>query len=103
MCLLRPSGHCVACGGDAQSWLMVRIVLQCHCRPRCGLVIAAQEEMCMRGPASHYYQRRIKWTQAHGTREALNRQFWLAEPDFGPTAERPCLRQIGIEHKRAID
>ena len=46
---------------------------------------------------------RIKWAQAHGTREALDRQFRLAELVFYPAAETPCLGQIGIEHKRAID
>ena len=57
----------------------------------------------MRGPASHSYHRRIKWAQAHGTREALDRQFRLAEEVFYPAAETPCLGRIGIEHKRAID
>ena len=46
---------------------------------------------------------RIKWAQAHGTREALDRRFRLAEVVFYPAAEKPCLGQIGIEHKRAID
>ena len=59
--------------------------------------------MCIRGPASHCCHPRIKWAQAHGTREALDRRFRLAEPDFYPAAEKPCLGQIGIEHKRAID
>ncbi len=57
----------------------------------------------MRGPGSHYYQRRIKWAQAHGTREALDRRFRLAEKVFYPPAEIPCLGRIGIEHKRSID
>src|SRR5258707_14678385 len=82
--------------------MKVRIVLQCNCRPRCRLVIAAQEEMCMRGPASDTHHP-IKWAQAHGTREALDRRFRRAEPVFHPAAVKPCLGQIGIEHKRAID
>ncbi len=59
--------------------------------------------MCMRGPDLHCCQPRIKWAQAHGMREALERRFRLAEPDFGPAAVKPCLGQIGIEHKRSID
>ena len=57
----------------------------------------------MRGPASHSCYPRIKWAQAHGTREALNRRFRLAEKVFYPAAVKPCLGQIGIEHKRTID
>ena len=57
----------------------------------------------MRGPASHSCHPRIKWAQAHGTREALDRRFRLAEKVFYPAAAKPCLGQIGIEHKRAID
>jgi len=59
--------------------------------------------MCIRGPGSHSHQPRIKWAQAHGTCEALDRRFRLAEPEFYPAAEIPCLGQIGIKHKRAID
>src|ERR1700692_2554725 len=103
MCVLRPSGHGVACGDDTQSSLKVRIVLQCHCRPRCRFVIAAEEEMCMRGPGAHCCRPRIKWAQTHGMREALDPRFRLAEPVFYPAAVIPCLGQIGIEHKRAID
>src|SRR6266852_2103662 len=81
----------------------VRLVLQYHCRPRCRFVIAAQEEMGKRGPGPHSAHPRIKWAQAHGTCEALNRQFWLAEKDFCPAAPMPCLGRIGIENKRSID
>ena len=59
--------------------------------------------MGKRGPASHCWHPRIKWAQAHGAREALNPRFRLAEKDFYPAAVRPCLGQIGIEHKRSID
>ena len=57
----------------------------------------------MRGPGPHSYRPRIKWAQAHGTLEALDRRFRLAEPVFYPAAPMPCPGQIGIEHKRAID
>ena len=57
----------------------------------------------MRGPSPRGCHPRIKWAQAHGTREALNRRFRLAELVFYPAAVKPCLGQIGIEHKRAID
>src|SRR5258707_14328492 len=103
MCLLRPSGHCVACGGDTQSRLKVRIAVQCHCGPRCRFVMAAQEEMRMRDPASHSCHPTIKWAQAHGAREALDRRLRLTDPVFYPAAAKPCLGHIGIEHKRAID
>ena len=46
----------------------------------------------MRGPASHSYQPRIKWAQAHGTREALDRRFRLAEPDFLPSRRNSMPR-----------
>ena len=59
--------------------------------------------MCIRGPDMHSCHPRIKWAQAHDTREALERRFRLAEPVFYPAAEIPSLGQIGIEHKRAID
>ena len=59
--------------------------------------------MCMRGPDLHCRQPRIKWAQTHGMREALERRFRLAELDFDPGAVHPCLGQIGIERKRAID
>src|SRR5260370_8287587 len=59
--------------------------------------------MGIRGPASHCSHKRIKWAQAHSTREALDRRFWLAEKVFYPAAPIPCLGQIGIERKRAID
>ena len=57
----------------------------------------------MRGPSPHSCRPRIKWAQAHGTREAFDRRFRLAEVVFCPAAVKPCLGQIGIEHKRAID
>ena len=57
----------------------------------------------MRDPVSHSHQSRINWVQAHGTCEALDRRFRLAEPDFYPATVIPSLGQIGIEHKRAID
>jgi hypothetical protein len=54
----------------------------------------------MRSPGSHFCRSRIKWAQAPGTREALDRRFRIAEPVFYPAAVRPCLGQIGIEHDR---
>jgi len=39
--------------------------MQCHYRPGCRFVIAAQEEMCVRGRAVDTHPP-IKWTQAHG-------------------------------------
>ena len=59
--------------------------------------------MCIRGPASHTPHRWIDWAQTHGSRETLNRKLRFAEPVFGPAAVRPCLGQIGIEHKRSIN
>ena len=58
--------------------------------------------MGKRGSASHSCHKRTKWAQAQGTSEALDRRLRLAEPDFHPAAPKPCLGQIGIEHKRAI-
>jgi hypothetical protein len=38
-----------------------------------------------------------------GAREALDRRFRLAKPNFHPAAEMPCLGQLGVELKRTID
>src|SRR5690242_19279600 len=59
--------------------------------------------MSIGGSALHHHRSRIKWTKAHGTREAVNRCFRLAEPGFCPTAKSPCLSQIGIQRKRSIN
>ena len=59
--------------------------------------------MGIRGSASHCCHPPTKWAQAQGTSEALDRRFRLAEQDFYPAAQIPCLGQIGIEHKRTID
>jgi hypothetical protein len=57
----------------------------------------------VRSPVPYSCDPRIEWVQAHGARKAFNRRFRLAQPELHPAALRPCLRQIGIEHKRTID
>src|ERR1700739_4826007 len=62
MCFLGPSGHCMDRGADTHAGLEVRIVLYCHCGPRCRFVIAAQEKMCMRDAALNVHQPPAKGT-----------------------------------------
>src|SRR5436309_10137804 len=102
MRLFTPSGHRISCGVNTQSRLIVWIVAQCHCRPRYCFVVAAQEEMCVCRATSIAVHPWVKWAQAHGTRETLDRPFGLAEPVLHPAAILPRHGQIGIEHKREI-
>ena len=109
-CRSRASALCACSGRPAIALLaaamrmqvIVRIVLQCHCRPGCGFVIAAQEEMGMGGPARVLSPADQVGSGAWHARSARS-PLPARRARLLPSRRKPCIGQIGIEHQRAID
>src|ERR1700692_307829 len=103
MCLLRPSGHCIACGGDAQPRIRGRIFPKHSFGPSRSFVITAGKEMSGCSCGLHSSDTATEWAQAHSPLEVVDRHVKLAEPNLRPPQEKPCRRKIRVELERPLD
>src|SRR5262245_42368817 len=58
--------------------------------------------MCGRGRSLHIGNLRVLWTEAHGTRLALERRLRLAQKDLDPASHPPRDGQVRIEREGLV-
>src|SRR5262249_50836668 len=75
----------------------------CLCGRRCRFIMMAREELRKAQSGLHLPDERVERTEAHGSREILDRLLRLTEPACYNSTEMPCGCEVWVENDSTLN